>query len=71
MKGWTELTKENAELRRLLWLRHGCLNGSNKDDKEMKCSCGINFATDSPEKMAGFFYTKTCNDLFCMVSQEV
>ena len=41
---------ENKELRKLLWLRHGCTNNLYGDDGEMQCNrCMIDFKRDSVE----------------------
>lgn len=43
--------EENKELRKLLWLRHGCM-GLYGDDGEMQCSkCMIDFKRDSVDKI--------------------
>lgn len=45
--------EDNKELRRLLWLRHGCSQQSlYGDDGEMQCNnagCMIDFKRDSPD----------------------
>ena len=54
------MEKENKELRKLLWLRHGCsffdLYG---DDGEIQCtSCMIDFKRDSVENISRKFTNK-------------
>jgi hypothetical protein len=49
---WTE-EDEIAELRKLLWFRHGCpISALYGDDGEMQCGrCGIDFKRDSAESI--------------------
>ncbi len=48
---WDEAIAENQQLRRLLWLRHGCgISALYGDDGEMQCSaCGVDFKRVSIE----------------------
>jgi hypothetical protein len=50
---------ENARLRRLLWLRHGCdFAALYGDDGEMQCNasgCHIDFKRDSAERIEQAF----------------
>jgi len=50
-----DLTAENAKLRELLWIRHGC-NSLYGDDGEMQCgTCLIDFKRDPAEQIESVF----------------
>lgn len=43
-----EPEEENRELRKMLWLNHGCDFASlYGDDGQMQCACGVDFTNDS------------------------
>lgn len=54
-----ERTDEEWELRRLLWLHHGCTEGIYGDDGEMQCNaCRIDFVRDPIKKITNNFFIK-------------
>ena len=51
-------TSEEWELRRLLWLHHGC-TGLYGDDGEMQCNaCMIDFKRDTIDKITHRFFLR-------------
>lgn len=53
-----ELFSENLDLRKLLWLRHGCLHLYG-DDGEMQCgSCLLDFRRESPKEIEERFQSQ-------------
>lgn len=52
-------TDEEWELRRLLWLHHGCMEGIYGDDGEMQCNaCMLDFVRDDIEKITNRFFVR-------------
>ncbi len=50
---------EIQELRRILWLHHGCTDGIYGDDGEMQCNaCMLDFVRDDIEKITNSFFLK-------------
>ena len=65
-----DLKQENKELRKLLWLRHGCTSLYG-DDGEMQCnSCMIDFKRDSIKSIAHRMAQRQSNVLEGLVKQQ-
>lgn len=59
------MTDNELNLRRLLWLRHGCpIHTLYGDDGEMRCSrCGIDFKRDSVSHIEVNLSKRACKEL--------
>jgi hypothetical protein len=61
-----EVIKENKELRKLLWINHGCsISDLYGDDGEMQCHrCKLDFKRDSIKKVERIFQMRVEKELF-------